>query len=229
MIRNFTKDSDFLKREPALSRLLKTDELSAIPDIAFSDFCTDLRNDKGSIPANVMIPFYFAQSKAITANDTITGSFDDPYKRLNRLVIDKTVTVCTGTNKAILKGSQDNTTFVKIGEITLDTSASQSVKFPSSFTYYQVDIEVGGALNMTTDLFLVESPFDHCIESLCLSYAYSQCIRTDDIFITLADKYRKEYEKRFQNLNFWYDSDSNGVNDMNVEGMNNLTVFKRWG
>jgi len=227
MIRDFNPLTEFLKREPELSRLLTTEKLNAVKEIAFSDFCNDLRNDYGSIPTNVMLPYYFAQSRAISASDVISASFSDSKKRLNRFVIEKTVTTCTGTNKVILKGSKDNITFYKIGEITLDASAMQTFKFPSAFDYYNVEIEVSGVLSMVADLYLVESPFDHCLNSLFLSYAYGQCIKTDDIFITLSDKHRKEYERRFENLNFWYDSDGNGVNDREVASMNTLQIIER--
>lgn len=227
MIRNFTTSADLLKRESELSRVKDTTGMENIIQKAFEDFAIELRESKGSITSNVMLPCYIFTSQSITAS--YTGVKVSPYdldKRMNRLVIEKTVTTCTGANTLVLKGSDDGINFLTITTLTLDSTVTQSIKYIASYLHYKVDINVGGVLNMTATVYVVESPFDICVEFLALAYVFESLIKTDDIFIVKSDRYRKLYEDKFANLNYGYDSDLDGVNDQNIEGRSNFDIIE---
>ena len=108
MITNFVRTSDLRKREPELARLIEYDEeLEALIDKAFSDFCCDFKFKYGRSP-----------------------------------VIDET-----------------------------------------------------------------ESPYKMLIEFLSLSYVFEGLIKTNDVYILKADRYRMLYSERFEKL----DPDPNGL------------------
>jgi len=51
-----------------------------------------------------------------------------------------------------------------------------------------------------------ESPYNTLIEYLALSYIFESLIKTDDIYITKADRYKNFYEEKFAKLNSNYSS-----------------------
>ena len=51
-----------------------------------------------------------------------------------------------------------------------------------------------------------KSPYDVLIEFLALSYVFESLIKTDDIYIVKADRYRALYNERFAKLSSKYDN-----------------------
>jgi len=42
--------------------------------------------------------------------------------------------------------------------------------------------------------------FDVCVEFLSLSYVFESLIKTDDIYLVKANRYKKLYDERFESL-----------------------------
>jgi len=53
----------------------------------------------------------------------------------------------------------------------------------------------------TGETFVDPSPhFDLCVEFLALQYIFESLIRTDDVYLVKADRYKKLYQDKFNSL-----------------------------
>ena len=200
MIRNFVTSSDLHQREPELLRLKDTEELEALSNKAFGDFCLQAKEEQFNI--FTVEPIYFFNNKHVTESKSIKVKVDDYNRRVvNRFVVEKKVTTNEGDNRFVLLGSIDGVKHTVIKEIDIDSNKLQTFKFYISYPYYNFKIISNGELDMKTDCYLVESPYDTMIEFLALSYAFESLIKTNDIYITKANRYRMLYEERFAKLN----------------------------
>ena len=210
MIQNFVTADDLRKREPELVRLKsKDEELEALIDKAFGDFCLQMREEHVAIPSTTK-PIYFYMKKKVSGSGSVKINVDKHNERvINRFVFEKDVTKNEGNNKFLLYGFSDEInrpTLIK--KLDIDNSKIQTFKFPTSYPNYKLKIACDGELIINSTCYIVESPFDTCIEFLALSYTFESLIKTADIYIEKADRYRRLYEDRFTKLAAAY---SNGL------------------
>jgi hypothetical protein len=204
-IANFVTASDLRKREPGLARLKQNDEeLKALIDKAFTDFCLQYKEEQGSVPSTTA-PIYFLNHENTTDNKVVQVTVDDYNKRvINRFVIEKEITLIEGVNKILLRGSTDGVSYTLIREILISNSEPQSFIFYVSYPYLECEIVKDEELDINLTCYLTESPYDTLIEFLALSYVFESLIKTNDIYIVKADRYRALYYERFTKLNSEY-------------------------
>jgi hypothetical protein len=199
MIRNYTTIADLRHREPELARLKQNDnELEAILSIAFNDFCNQLSEGRRNILSKIFpVPLYDGDVKG---SMIVKIPVIDTKKILNRLVLDKQIIENNGENKLILHGSNDGVRYTKMIDTIIDNNELQSAKFYLAYNHYELEIIQMGSINMRLYCTLVQSPFDTCIEFLALAYAFESLIKTNDIYLVKADRYRALYTDRLEKL-----------------------------
>jgi hypothetical protein len=204
-MQNFLTVQDLRLREPELVRLKPNDkELEALINRAFHDFCLQLKEDQVSV-SKTTEPIYFFENKKITASKSVRLNVGDYNGRvINRFVMEKKIKTNEGDNRILLFGATDPLKPKLIKELNIDNNKLQTFKFHVSYPYYILKIVSNGDLDMNINCYLIESPYDTLIEFLALSYIFESLIKTDDIYIVKADRYKNLYKERFAKLNAEY-------------------------
>lgn len=237
MLKNHLTYTDILlcKKELSNTELITTAKITEILDKAFIKFSRKLRQEKGVIPNQVMMPLNIISNSAIAsttaANYTGTMVTRPAFDILGRIVIAKTACTLTGSNTLVLQGSyndDDDATYETVKEITLTSGVNtQTATFTDNYAYYKIKIvtadvitpgtpptTAAGTCSLTGSIYLVENPFDDAVLLLALSDIYSYLsFYVDDSFKAEAKEKIEQFEIEFQKLAFSKDVTGDRVSD----------------
>lgn len=167
---------------------------------------------KGYKPQQLMPELMLRNSGTVlTANET-TSAIQDTINRL-RLVID-TITF-TGQDKTLtLQGSNDNTTYYTVTNVTLtSTDTSKTVLFYDTYNYYKLVSTVDtGSLDFRA--YLQETVYDELFACKWLVFIFADMRKSEgDQFDLRMQHYEDMYNQLINSAMLYIDNNADGIPD----------------
>jgi hypothetical protein len=229
MLQNFITSTDLYLYEPNLSELISGWSGSPINQIglAFKKILGDLRAD-GKDTRLMMLPLWLSSSTYPNTDHITSGvsSVRIEQQRINRVgrfVIEKTACTLTGENTIALEGSNDGINFDTVTSLSLTTGAGTiNATFSIEYTYYRYAVTVGGTLDMTAEIYLVETSFDELICLCSLYYIFSALSKSQgDAAWNKCNQRYQDYVNELRQMRYSYDVNEDGsLNEAEEKNLN---------
>lgn len=220
MLSNYITDAELKKYHPNLSKQLWLNTSTYINQISesFQIVVTDMVN-KGFNPRLIMIPFDLKKPTSSASNAfpysstetaSTTGSSHELDLNLKRFVTN--VSAISGIWKVKLQGSNDNSTWEDITELTFTSLGIQSVVYDGTYKYWRYISTEESAGSITYQVFLEDTAFDKLIIYKTFHMIFSDFRKVpQDSWDMLVMNYQAQYDNLLTALKFMYDSNDDGT------------------
>lgn len=218
MLKNYLTQTDLLKYEFDLAGWGIDNNTPTALSTGTQIVYDDLR-DRGTDPLGVMSPLYLTSGyETFTISGNGQSVAASRINQVKRFVIEKSSCITSGTNKVYLQGSNDLNNWYDITSISLTAgSGDLSIEFTNLYANYRYRIEVGGTLNSSLQISLVETSFDVLLVYKVLSIICGSLIKSVGSAFDVRHKfYESQYQNKLQSIKYSYDIDLDGTADIEV-------------
>jgi len=217
MLKNHIAESYLYGYVPNLTDLLWTDETDYSEQrVKATDYVYNSMIQRNYKPKELMPELILRASGTVLSyptdtTETTTGVLDTINRM--RIVIDN-ITITTSGKTITLQGSNDNTTFYTIQNITVPiNTTSTSVVFYDSYKYYRLTTALtSGTIDYRA--YIVETIYDELFSYKWLQYILMSVRRQgEDQFDLLIRDFDNMYNDILNNVKLYIDQNADGIPD----------------